>query len=442
MGCTRRSTGIARTPVFDMSAPHDVVKPRADLAGRIALGAMCIVVLTLPFAHIIALRTIALGIALTAVVFMWRRTAIPRPPLLWFFALLALLGGLSLVWSIDPAYSRKELKVELLYPLVAFVCAFAVSRDRRALACVAASAAIATSLGLLGAGTEWVTRWGASFTRGITTGESPPFVGDVLLYNGAGFYSTWLVIVYPFALALALSPTSATPWRRAALATSIAVVTGGLFTFNRAFALVALAETVAMAAWYLAHKNTRRDRAVPVVAALLTILLVSGLYNTQEHRYGGRSGSSPDASEMALGADTDIRWTIWKETTHRIVANPWHGFGFGRGILRNELRERFPRNPLWHAHNVEVNWGLQMGLPGVLLLTAVFGGVIFHLYRAYGVVDDTLKPYVVAAMIMTAGVLLKNQTDDLFVRQTVLAFWIALGAVLGVSARARTASAQ
>lgn len=387
---------------------------------------MAVIVFTLPFSHSVGVRNIAIGVALCAVT-LGRRTlalAVRRIPLLWFFGLLAALGGLSLVWSLDPPYSLHELKSELVNPFLVFALAFTVTRGWRVLGWLALAAALATALSLVGPIGAWSDYAGA--TRS-------------LFYNGAGFYSTWLVIVYPFALAAWLSPVLALRWRRLALALAVLVLIGGVLSLNRAFPVVVGVETVILAGWDALRRRSPSAYLRVGLAIIIAAALLGGLAAIQKERVTKSRASEQD---VLTAMERDVRWALWRDAVDRIASNPWRGAGFGRGVLRHDLRKRHANADLWHAHNTVLDYGLQMGVPGIALILALFGAALWHLARAYKTSDEALRPYLVAAMVMVVAFFLKNQTDDFFVRQPALSFWAALGTILGMAAHAARKHAE
>jgi O-antigen ligase len=407
---------------FLSAAPAAIPPPRA-LSSRIAIAALAVVVLTLPFAHSVAIRNIALAVAVLCTIASWRSLHMPRPPLLWFFIGAAVLGGLSLVWAGDPAYSRRELKTELLYPVVVFLLTFALVADRRALAWLGLAAAAAAVLSAGGAFAAW-----SDYT----------WAQRAFLYNGLGFYSTWLIAVYPFALATCFASALDARWRYFALAVALLILAAGVATFNRSFPLVAALQTGLLVAYELLRARAGGQYRQLILAMVVATVLVGSVFAVHKERHSiGRT----NAADIGVSLQRDVRWGLWTYSAQHILEHPLRGAGFGRGTMRRDLNEKFKDTPeggsLWHAHNVVLNWGLQMGLPGAALLLALFGGACWKLARAHRIAEESLRPYLFAAIVMVIGLFLKNQTDDFFVRQTALTFWIALGALLGVSARVR-----
>ena len=108
------------------------------------------------------------------------------------------------------------------------------------------------------------------------------------------------------------------------------------------------------------------------------------------------------------------------------------GYGFGRGILRAALREELDAGNLWHAHNLVLDAALQSGLIGVvllgtlLLLTLRQGWRLAHSENAIAVACGAALIAVVLGMVM------RNMTDYLWVRQNALLYWGIVGVLLGL----------
>jgi O-antigen ligase len=373
----------------------------------------CIVLLTLPFAHSVAIRTIAGAIAWAATLIAWRSLAVPRIPLLWLFAAWAGLGLLSLTWAIDPEYSADELKTELLYPFLTFVLFFALSdlewleRFRRALM-------VATVLAFVSA-VYWVlfSDWG--YTGGF--------------YNGPGMYSTFLVGVYPFALVwvLRLESTARDRWFHAAVLASI--VAGGAVTYNRILWIVLAIQTALVVVASASAVSRRRLFVSLGIAALACGLAFVAVV-------GKRAAMFPGPATVQATV-TDVRPKLWAWASHQIAERPLTGAGFGRGALREAFRAEFGDPTFWHAHNTVLNHGLAMGVWGIALIAMIFAVPLVMLRKASRSGNAALAPYAIAAVAMVAGMFLKNMTDDLFIRQSALLFWAVTGMVLGVNARHR-----
>ncbi len=90
---------------------------------------------------------------------------------------------------------------------------------------------------------------------------------------------------------------------------------------------------------------------------------------------------------------------------------------------------------LWHAHNVFLNYGLEMGLPGTLALAWVFLSLLREYWFFCSSPDGKLKLLGIAGIMMVVGVVLRNQVSDEFVRDAAILFWAVNGALLGLGCR-------
>ncbi|MBA4395332.1 MAG: hypothetical protein C0407_17410, partial [Desulfobacca sp.] len=96
---------------------------------------LLLLLFSLPFAYITAVREIALGSA----AFFWvmamvlnRKVLIERTPLDWPFLAWVGVALLSLLWAVNPVYSFKEIKGEILKGILLFtlVC-YGLNREDR-----------------------------------------------------------------------------------------------------------------------------------------------------------------------------------------------------------------------------------------------------------------------------------------------------------------------
>jgi O-antigen ligase len=124
----------------------------------------------------------------------------------------------------------------------------------------------------------------------------------------------------------------------------------------------------------------------------------------------------------------------------RIEARPLTGYGFGRGGLRVALRDELGDRQLWHAHNLFLETALQLGLPGLALLLALLAATLREALRLCRSGEDWSVACGVALAALVAGMLVRNMTDMLWVRQNALLYWGIAGTLLGWGAARRTPS--
>jgi O-antigen ligase len=134
----------------------------------------------------------------------------------------------------------------------------------------------------------------------------------------------------------------------------------------------------------------------------------------------------------------DPRLALWKEVAERIEQRPWTGYGFGRGILRVDLRDELKEAQLWHAHNLFLDTALQLGAPGVLLLLALLAATLREGWRLARDPSPEAAACGIAVVAVLAGMVVRNMTDALLVRQNALLYWGVTAVLLawGVKSRA------
>jgi O-antigen ligase len=137
--------------------------------------------------------------------------------------------------------------------------------------------------------------------------------------------------------------------------------------------------------------------------------------------------------------EQDQRLTLWPLIVEQIERRPSLGYGFGRGLLRTPLGKEFGTfDPnLWHAHNIFLDTLLQVGLPGLALLLVLLWALLREGWRLVRHPDDVAASCGVALMGVVAGMLVRNMTDTLLVRQNALLFWGIAGVLLALGRRPR-----
>lgn len=385
--------------------------PRADRAFWIALA---VLVAVLPVGGTVALRSLALlalfciaGWALAA-----NRLRLHQPLLAPWLA-YAGVALASLAYAIDPAYSLSEIRVEILFPALLFWIAASCLRSETALQrLLALLALVATFLVLYCLTTAAI---------GETTKDG--LIGT--LYTGVGNFSTYLVTVMPLLAAFGWfrwqQRRHADAW---ALLLLLALCNGAMYvTLNRQ-GFIAMALEVAVLAGCLLLRGINRRTLATAGAAGVLLLVLGGLFVTQFERHG-------ETSDVVQEVRIDPRWAMWRFAGERIAARPWSGGGFGLQSFRLAYPEFEPGTRHWHAHNMVLNKGIQMGLPGIAAFLLLLAALPLHLWRGLRRQQNTAA-IAITGLAMVAGVYLKNMTDDFFLRGDGMLFWLLAGAIAGV----------
>ena len=144
---------------------------------------------------------------------------------------------------------------------------------------------------------------------------------------------------------------------------------------------------------------------------------------------GGRGPISSRTPRSRRRSPTIRVLVLWQHTFERIRERPWTGFGFGKSILSEELRDELHDPMLAHAHNLFVSQWLQTGAIGVATLLAMLAALAWCYWTLLRASDGTLAALGLAGLAMLVTFVVKNLTDDFMIRPTSKEFW-ALNAML------------
>jgi len=372
----------------------------------------------LPFPGTVALRLACLAVAFLVAIALWRKLAppsIPCKPALLAWIAVALL---SLAWAVDPAYSLGEIKNEILYTMMAFVAFFAVTRDEadllRLLLALAAGALLLCALAL-----ESRLRLGLWNPEG--------------LHGGSTAFAGYAIAVAP--MLFLLGSRLAAAWSRGAVFALFLLVAATAFFALARIVWWALALQAVIALILLWRRDILKLRAGTLLACVTgVVLLAAGAFLAAQHGKFGTSSVGVVAEDIPLG-----RFRLGP-VLHRIAESPAAGAGFGRGALSKAHRDLIPKDNmlLWHAHNVFLNYGLEMGVPGMLALAWLFVSLLREYWRLYAGPDRVASLVGVAGLTLVAGMLLRDQVNDMFVRDEAILFWALNGMLFGLGRRLRS----
>jgi O-antigen ligase len=375
------------------------------------------------FAHDVALRLVLLALAtlLCAGVLVRERGAVSAlPPIWWAWLLYAAWAAASIAWSVEPARSQKEWQNEVVYTTLALLVCYIGAQAKDAARAFIVALATGGALACLSA------LW--AFETGL------PMESSAGWHGGPGDHTAALLTLMPCALGVLWYGRQAT-WPRVALgiaALLIAVfLASALATQNRTVWL-GFALEIGVFAIVLALRRTGDRRAqlsialagaVAVGATATVVLLVQAERET--------------AGAYSMSADP--RFSIWAKATQHIEQRPLTGYGYGRGLLRDRLPGEANHELAWHAHNLFLDLALQIGLTGLVLFVVVLAAVLRHGLRYAANTSAATAACGMALIAVLAGMLTRNMTDVLFIRQNSLLFWGVTGVLLAWGARWRSA---
>jgi O-antigen ligase len=169
-------------------------------------------------------------------------------------------------------------------------------------------------------------------------------------------------------------------------------------------------------------------RAIAALAVALSVLAVAGATVKRD----------------TIGWSQDPRLAIWPEVTARILDHPLTGKGFGREVMKKAYPEllsaKYP--DVWHAHNLFLNYGMSMGIPGMVAIALLFFALLRKFWALSRADDRVIAMAGICGVFLVVGVVARNQTNDLFQRDQALLFWSIAGMLLGYAQHAQKNAAE
>ncbi len=392
-------------------------------ASRLSLLAVTgIFLFFLPIPHTVALRLFTLAVAAILSLQLIRKHSMPSLPLKLPFALWIAAALASLVFAVNPGYSLGEIKSEILYGLLVYFVFFSQARNEM----------------------EW--KWWISImitslivmalTATVLWYEGNGVISPKYIYNGVGPFLTLLITLLPFIVLLLLNagiksfPVNLL-WPILALLLALAYL-----THNRMFWVAAVVSTGALLVLLSLKERDRRRKKQLFLSIVFLLILGAGLFY---QALVNRIAQDQDASSSTIASRTlkqDPRPMLWAFAIEQIRHHPWTGIGFGARSFEQAYPEWKQRDAtLFHAHNIFLSAGIQMGIPGIFVLMFLFFSIIKEYWRFYRSADATLQWLGACGLAMVIGVLLKNMTDYFFSRDLALLFWALVGMTFGYGKR-------
>jgi O-antigen ligase len=380
-------------------------------------------IIVLPFPGTVALRMLLLAICFSISLWQWwripgARAAIPCKPALLVWGVVC---AASLAYTGDLAYTAGELKNEVGFTMMAFFGFFVIAADR--------SAAI-WLFRTVGAGLAFIGFWATLAWAG-----NGLVWNDGGRYGGIGIFATYLVTIVPVMVWLVVADPL--PWmRRIAIGLLLFAAFLAIISMQRA-AWPALAVQALIIVTYIFRRRLPDTEWRGVAVVVVAIAAIAGAGTQYIHHARFDNGSA----EKRL--TDDVRLAFWPKVTAKIAEHPFAGAGFGQNMMHKAYPDLTPAElpELWHGHNVLLNYGLQLGVPGIVAFIGLFAAFGYFFVRAVALGDGWVA---VTGLAMLAGVLLRNQFNDFFIRDMSLLFWALTGLLvrLAVGAKANSDKAK
>ncbi len=383
---------------------------------------ICLLILAagLPFAKITFSREV--GIVLGCVfwglrLILAKKWDLVRTPLDLPLALLFAAGVLSLFFAVDWRYSLHELRGEMLKGIIVFYLAVnnirTETRGRSLLAALLLTVVVMDVYGLI----HFLVADGSFFT---------PVIRETSLHKGSQEFTTYLVQTAPFILAGILTVKQKLG-RRLLAALLVLHLVAAYITFSRIAIVVLIFEAALL--WIMWGKPWK----LMMVALAALLLTVSILMPRPILLVGANSQNDTRIGRVGVAGLKDSRLMLWERALGHLSRHPVAGTGYGRRSFVMKYPELMAKNSnLWHTHNVFLNVAVEMGIQGLLIFLFLIWRITRGLWPDSGLGEGWLKgglvqSFGVAAVVMTAGYMLRNMTDDIFNNDSALLFWLLVG---------------
>lgn len=380
---------------------------------------MAIFLWILPTAGTIALRNTAFALLVLITLWsVWRDNLPLHLPLARPWLAYGLVAMVSLSYAMDPLLSLNEIKHEVGQGILILMLMTTWIRTLRSMEFIMAVIVIGDFF-LVGSILLKITMLDPFWHHPLSEISARLYSGPgKSIYNGVGNFSTYLVTVTPFIAAYTFFRPLHQFWTRNSLIILLLLNILAIFLTGNRMGLVALAVETIFAVSFLAARSKLISTKTILAGLAIVLALIGGLTWVQ--------------FELRPPAD-DPRWPIWAWGLRDIIATPLTGSGFGRTTLCLRDPAFCSTFQLEHVHNMVLNKGVQMGVPGIAAFLFLLSATIWALWPSrVRSTNPRLLGYSLAATAMSFGVFIKNMTDDFFVNHNALIYWALVGAVLGV----------
>lgn len=404
------------------------------LGNKIAAGfiLLALFLFVLPLNHVAGLRNTLLVTGFALTLWQWRQLDVPLLPIKWPMLAWGAIVLASAAWSLNPAFTLREIKLELLLGLMAFGLAYGQSTTEerakdllRAVVLAVVVTALLAAYRILIVGVpnyhwdEINDPWG--WQQGFVT------------------YSTYLVLAIPVVLALLWQGGRFD--RLLAMVALLLALWAGWATQNRmVWVSLAVLVIVGGAGWYARVFARLRWRYAPLLllgGVMMGFVAVFSLVTENRPANALAPTAARGLQAVVQTLEHSERFEIWRYWLSRVPEHLWLGVGWGRDLPHMV----YPKPPDWpilffaHAHNVFIDVLLQLGVIGLTAFVVLLASVALRFWKYYRSGEAQLVWVGMTGLMVLTSFASKNFTDDMFWRTDALFFWTLLGMLLGLGER-------
>ncbi|TAL23007.1 MAG: hypothetical protein EPN94_10175 [Nitrospirae bacterium] len=369
-----------------------------------------ILIFILPVAHTATIRSLALFMPIILLIlryFLTKNLAWVRTSFEWQFLAFFTIAVASLITSVDPRLSLKEIWGELITPIILFYMVYLSIKKE-------SSAVLLLKILFLGSlvfsvysfydfqkhGGSWT---GDDYRAG---GLRDPGGGEV-----AGLYH---IMVIPFLF-----------WglfyfkklrQRIGISVLLIVNMAALhITFTRAAVVALWVQAVLIIALLLSEKRWIWGFLIAVFILTATLVYAERKMFRSDHAYRIPSfreylKMTPEQIAGPAAKAVEKRLAMWKTAIEKISENPFHAHGYGRflfaKVVRNEKNEHFiyPQ-----VHNTFIGMAFELGVQGLIIFLWMIGAFIWACLKYWKESSENLSRYLSAALLtMMCGYWVNN----------------------------------
>lgn len=319
--------------------------------------------------------------------------------------------GFTISFAVVPLYSLKEYG-KLLQHMVVFYAVIYFFKEPRhrqiLLGLIGILAVIATAYGL----------W--QFDLSNAAAVRSFFAAEV-------WFTTFLVMVIPFVLALALG--GGPPVVRGAGAIVAGMMMIALMGTQSRAGLLALVGEVWVVTWFI------RSGSAKTVAVLVSAIVLFIVASSSMALLVGGVGTNSVGGQFVYKGFTSmaLRFEIWNFTLSEIAKHWLVGIGYGdlsSYFLYHEDQAVIASINFWAGsgtHNLVLYLALHIGVPGLLIFGWFIVQFILKTVEAYRHASEWLsKVILVGATSCVTGVMIRVQFDQMLVGSLAVFFWVLL----------------
>jgi O-antigen ligase len=387
--------------------------------GLILFGLLVLVVF-LPIAHTETIRALAMGIPLGLWVLkmiLSRRWLFSRTPLDWPILLFTVVAALSVFTAVDPRYSLEEFIGEWLTGILLFYLVVNNLRSDRLkylLGAMLLGNVVMVTYGLY----DFFRAGGQLFDYKVRAGS---------LHSGFGTFGTYLVTILPYLLAafFLVRPNL----HRFLIFLLLGLNFACLYMTHSRGSWVAAAFLIFVIGWKFLPRRAILVSAGLAVLGLFLLAPRGILWHTTPISGPGAPGGTIETG--------NVRWELTKFSLGKVMENPFQMLGFGQRSFVKKYKDfylKYKGAQLWHAHNTFLNISLQTGLQGLVFFCLLLYQLLRYCYtRAKLEESPSLKFFFLATFMMIITFFVRNLSDDFFVDDSALLFWLLSGASLTIT---------